>query len=155
MGILSFDGKNEEPAGGFELYPADTYTLEILSFERGTSSNGNPQMKVGMAIKGGDFNGKPYTDWLSLTDKALWRVKAFFWAAGATLPKVDLDTSGELFMRLCNELKGHELAANIGVKVNPNTAKENNNIEQFMRTEDPWELDVNQVDGDIPDFVKS
>ena len=154
MSKISFDGKNEEPSGGFQVYEPGTYTMEVLDFEKGTSSKGNPQMKVSLAIKDADLLGKPYTEWLSLTEQAAWKVKAFFWACGAQLPKVDLDMNGELFMRLCNELKGHELCVELSKGVNPNTAKDRNQSEKFLRTEEPWDLDVNQVQDEIPDFLK-
>ena len=154
MAKLSFDGRNEEPVG-FEVYPAGTYVAEVLSFERGTSSTGKPQMKVGFALKTEPFEGKPYTDWVSLTEAAAWRVKGLFWACGAQLPKVDLDMEGELFMRMCNQLKGHELALDLEVNINPNNGKENNKVARYMRTEDAWDLDVNQLEDDIPDFLRN
>ena len=153
MTKIEFDGQNEQPAGGFTVYPAGTYVMEMLDWERKVSSKGNPQIMVKLAIKENEeYNGKPYTEWISLTEAALWRVKAFLWALGAQIPKVALDTNGELFTRMLNECKGHELGMEVEKIVRD--GKENNNITNFLRVEEPWDLDIDQLQGDIPDFLK-
>jgi hypothetical protein len=143
-----------EPAGGFQVYPAGTYKMEILNFERATSSKGNPQLKVQLAIKEPqEYFDKRYTEWIPLLDNTMWRLESFMWAAGLKGDgKKGLDTGSELFMRTLNLLKGREIGMNLSVRVQDGVERQQ--VDQYLRVEDEMELDLDVMEEEIPDFLK-
>jgi len=155
MTIVRFN-ERDPGTGGFTVYPAATYTMEVTDIEKGTSSKGNPQLKVSMAIKDkdGELHGKPYTEWIPMMDNTTWKVIDFLWACGIdnkAMPNIDTDS--ELFLRLCNLVKGRELGMSISIRVWD--GQDRNQTDQYLRTEEEGiDVDMDELRGEIPSFLK-
>ena len=80
------------------------YTLQIAKVEEGTSSTGNPMLKVEYDVQGVEGNRKLWDNYV-LIDKCLWKVKELFTALG-------IDTSEVVTMDV-NELVGLQVNAKI------------------------------------------
>jgi hypothetical protein len=148
-----------EPAGGFQVYPAGTYKMEILNFERTTSSKGNPQLKVQLAIKEPkEYFDKRFTTWIMLIENMEWKWKDFAWAVGlkgqmdAKGNEKGLDTGSELFMRMLNLLKGREIGMNLSIEIQDGVERQR--VDNFLRVEDEMELDLDVMEEEIPDFLR-
>lgn len=85
----------QKPGGGeFELLPQGTYNFEVASVEEGTSKNDNPQLVVKMRVLDGPWADKQFTQWLTLTPKAVWRAREFVEACGVAVTVSDQDAEG-------------------------------------------------------------
>ena len=80
------------------------YTLQIAKVEEGTSSTGNPMLKVEYDVQGVEGNRKLWDNYV-LIDKCMWKVKELFTALG-------IDTSEVVTMDV-NELVGLQVNAKV------------------------------------------
>ena len=62
--------------------PVGDHTVEIIAARDGVSSKGNDQIVVDLQ----DRDGRVLTDWITITPRALWRVKQVWEAAGLNWP---------------------------------------------------------------------
>lgn len=84
MPKISFRGAQSTGGGGFTIYPAGTYTLQIDAVEETKSKAGNPQLKVSCHIAdGGQYDGEKVTLWYPLLPQAGFRLRALI---EATIP---------------------------------------------------------------------
>lgn len=66
--------------------PEGTYVAQIEEIESGKSRAGNPMWTVYWRYVGGDVDGLPLVDRLTISDKAMFRVVAFLNALGIKTP---------------------------------------------------------------------
>lgn len=90
MKITGLDqvGTEETPQ---TLIPPGDYLVGITAAEEKTSKNGHPQAALDLEILEGEFKGRGVKDWVTVTERAMWRVKQVLVAIG--YPNVD---SGEV-----------------------------------------------------------
>jgi hypothetical protein len=69
------------------LIPPGDYLVGITASEEKTSKNGYPQVALDLEILEGELKGRGVKDWLTVTEKALWRVKQVLASIG--YPGVD------------------------------------------------------------------
>lgn len=71
MPRVQMTGKQSE---GWQPLPKGTFIFQIDAMDEGASKNTqNPQYKMSIHVVGGDHDGKKATDFLPLSDKAIWR----------------------------------------------------------------------------------
>lgn len=71
MPRVQMQGKQSE---GWQPLPKGTYIFQIDAMTESTSKNTqNAQFKMEMHVAGGDHDGKKATDFLPMSDKAIWR----------------------------------------------------------------------------------
>ena len=80
------------------------YTLQIAKVEEGTSSTGNPMLKVEYDVQDVEGNRKLWDNYV-LIDKCMWKVKELFDALG-------INTSEVVTMDV-NELVGLQINAKV------------------------------------------
>jgi len=97
---------NTDTDGSYTLYDSGAYTVEIKSIEEVMASTGNPQLKVQGTIKGGDFDGKPVTDFITLIESVMWKLVKFFKGFGSVEQLNVVDTNSGEFRALLNKLIG-------------------------------------------------
>lgn len=72
----------DSSGGNYQPLPEGVYDLQIESVDETTSKKGNPQLKVGCRVVGGDNDGKSTTIWYSLLEQSLWKVQGLIDATG-------------------------------------------------------------------------
>ena len=93
MKITGLDqvGTEETPQ---TLIPPGEYTVGITAAEEKTSKNGHPQVALDLEILEGELKGRGVKDWVTVTERAMWRVKQVLTSIGypiAASGEVDLD----------------------------------------------------------------
>jgi hypothetical protein len=80
---------------GFSLIPKGIYAVYVFDIQEKTSSAGNDMMKVILKIADGEFKGRQVFANLTFVDTAMFKIREFLVACGATIPKktVDIDFS--------------------------------------------------------------
>jgi len=80
---------------GFDLLPAGTYSVHIFDLTEKQSSNGNDMLKVVLKVSKGEFKGRHIFTNLTFVESAMFKIREFLVACGATLGKkaVDIDFS--------------------------------------------------------------
>jgi hypothetical protein len=73
------------------LIPPGDYLVGITAAEEKTSKNGHPQVALDLEILEGELKGRGVKDWVTVTERAMWRVKQVLMAIG--YPNAD---SGEV-----------------------------------------------------------
>ncbi len=137
--------------GNFQLYDAGTYKFRVDSWERGVSSKKNtPQIRFKCTFQDGKYHGKPYTEFLNVTDASVWKVASFIVNCGV-LSSSKIDTESRKFEQMCNACIGRTLYVNL----EKDEAYGNNKSTSFMPDEDlePLNFDSSGQD-DAPSFVK-
>lgn len=89
MKITGLDevGTEETPQ---TLIPPGEYLIGVTAAEERTSKNGHPQIALDLEILEGELKGRGVKDWLTVTERAMWRVKQVLVAVGYPIA-----TSGE------------------------------------------------------------
>ena len=74
MKITGLDqvGTEETPQ---TLIPPGEYLVGVTAAEEKTSKNGHPQVALDLEILEGELKGRGVKDWLTVTERAMWRVK--------------------------------------------------------------------------------
>ena len=74
MKITGLDqvGTEETPQ---TLIPPGEYLIGVTAAEEKTSKNGHPQVALDLEILEGELKGRGVKDWLTVTERAFWRVK--------------------------------------------------------------------------------
>jgi hypothetical protein len=93
MKITGLDqvGTEETPQ---TLIPPGDYLVGITAAEEKTSKNGHPQVALDLEILEGELKGRGVKDWVTVTERAMWRVKQVLMSIGypiAASGEVDLD----------------------------------------------------------------
>ena len=93
MKITGFDqvGTEETPQ---TLIPPGEYLIGVTAAEEKTSKNGHPQVALDLEILEGELKGRGVKDWVTVTERAMWRVKQVLVAIGypnADSGEVDLE----------------------------------------------------------------
>jgi hypothetical protein len=90
MKITGLDqvGTEETPQ---TLIPPGEYLVGITAAEEKTSKNGHPQVALDLEILEGELKGRGVKDWVTVTERAMWRVKQVLVSIG--YPNAD---SGEV-----------------------------------------------------------
>jgi hypothetical protein len=93
MKITGLDqvGTEETPQ---TLIPPGEYLVGITAAEEKTSKNGHPQVALDLEILEGELKGRGVKDWVTVTERAMWRVKQVLMSIGypiAASGEVDLD----------------------------------------------------------------
>ena len=93
MKITGLDqvGTEETPQ---TLIPPGEYLIGVTAAEEKTSKNGHPQVALDLEILEGEFKGRGVKDWLTVTERAMWRVKSVLTSIGypiAASGEVDLE----------------------------------------------------------------
>ena len=93
MKITGLDqvGTEETPQ---TLIPPGEYLIGITAAEEKTSKNGHPQVALDLEILEGELKGRGVKDWVTVTERAMWRVKQVLVAIGypnADSGEVDLE----------------------------------------------------------------
>ena len=92
MKITGLDqvGTEETPQ---TLIPPGDYLVGITAAEEKTSKNGHPQVALDLEILEGELKGRGVKDWVTVTERAMWRVKSVLTSIGypiAASGEVDL-----------------------------------------------------------------
>jgi hypothetical protein len=95
MKITGLDqvGTEETPQ---TLIPPGEYLIGITAAEEKTSKNGHPQVALDLEILEGELKGRGVKDWVTVTERAMWRVKQVLVAIGypnADSGEVDLEAA--------------------------------------------------------------
>ena len=95
MKITGLDqvGTEETPQ---TLIPPGEYLIGITAAEEKTSKNGHPQVALDLEILEGELKGRGVKDWVTVTERAMWRVKQVLVAIGypnADSGEVDLEAT--------------------------------------------------------------
>lgn len=93
MKITGLDqvGTEETPQ---TLIPPGEYLIGVTAAEEKTSKNGYPQVALDLEILEGELKGRGVKDWVTVTERAMWRVKQVLTSIGypiAASGEVDLD----------------------------------------------------------------
>ena len=93
MKITGLDqvGTEETPQ---TLIPPGEYLIGITAAEEKTSKNGHPKVALDLEILEGELKGRGVKDWVTVTERAMWRVKQVLTSIGypiAASGEVDLD----------------------------------------------------------------
>ena len=93
MKITGLDqvGTEETPQ---TLIPPGEYLVGVTAAEEKTSKNGHPQVALDLEILEGELKGRGVKDWLTVTERAMWRVKSVLTSIGypiAASGEVDLE----------------------------------------------------------------
>ena len=93
MKITGLDqvGTEETPQ---TLIPPGEYGIGVTAAEEKTSKNGHPQVALDLEILEGELKGRGVKDWVTVTERAMWRVKQVLTSIGypiAASGEVDLD----------------------------------------------------------------
>ena len=76
------------------LIPPGEYLIGVTAAEEKTSKNGHPQVALDLEILEGELKGRGVKDWVTVTERAMWRVKQVLTSIGypiAASGEVDLD----------------------------------------------------------------
>lgn len=100
MKITGLDqvGTEETPQ---TLIPPGEYLVGVTAAEEKTSKNGYPQVALDLEILEGELKGRGVKDWLTVTERAMWRVKQVLVAIG--YPGAE---SGELDLQAAQMIGG-------------------------------------------------
>jgi len=93
MKITGLDqvGTEETPQ---TLIPPGEYLVGVTAAEEKTSKNGHPQVALDLEILEGELKGRGVKDWVTVTERAMWRVKQVLMSIGypnADSGEVDLE----------------------------------------------------------------
>lgn len=138
-----------------ETLPAGTYKVTINKWEKCVARTGMEQMRVYATVVNGEYEGKPLTDHMALSEKATWRVMWFINEA-LCWEKEDRDQVGKLaigsekFNRCFDLAKGRTMFWTITIDPTYN----NNKVVEYIPDEEMDKVDVDELE-DIPEFLKN
>jgi hypothetical protein len=143
MAVVDMDS-----VGSFEVYPSGTYRAQVLDWEFGESSvKKTKQVRVKMEIMV-DGKGKPYTEFIPITDASAWKVGNLIAACGVIMGG-KLDTDSALFQQVLNKLRQRTLY----ITLEHDTQYNNNKSTGYNRDDEQEEEEFLPVD-DAPEFAK-
>ena len=103
-----------------EVLPAMTYLVEITGWKRDKNKTGTENIRFDAhVVKPTNYKGKSLADFITLTDAASWRLKAFLGdclnlsSVGYKLPA--MDTNSVEFENLLASCKGRQMFWNVMV----------------------------------------
>ena len=136
MAVVDMDN-----VGNFEVYPTGTYRVTVNDWEFGESSIKKTKQ---VRIKCSMDNGKPYTEFIQLTDASAWKVGNFINACGLKVGG-KLDTDSALFQQIMNALKGRSVFITMEHDLEYNNNKSKSYARDDQQPEEefvPWEDDA-------------
>lgn len=141
-----------------EVLPAGTYHVTIDKYEKCVAKTGMEQMRVYATVtqEGSDCDGKTLADHLALSKAAEWRV-VWFLKEAFNWHKEDLKAAGkftigsERFNRCFDLAKGRSMFWVVEIDSQYN----NNKVKEYIGDETQEPVIVEELDGDIPDFIKN
>jgi hypothetical protein len=141
----------------FEVIPEGTYKVVINKYEKCVAKTGMEQMRIYATItqENSEHDGKPLADHIALSDAAEWRM-VWFLKEALGWHKEDLKAVGKIargserFNRMFDLAKGRTMFWTITV----DPAYGNNKVKEYIADEDNESIDVDELDGDIPDFLR-
>jgi len=83
MSPFQIPAQAEIPSSGGGYLGEGTHGVTVDEVDTSTSSNGNPQIVVTFK----DDTGKTIRDWVTVTDRAMWRVQLLWEACGLPWPE--------------------------------------------------------------------
>jgi hypothetical protein len=134
-----------DAAGSFEVYPNGTYRVKVKDWEFGESSKKKTKQ---VRIKCEMDNGKPYTEFIPITEASAWKIGNFIVATGIKTSG-KLDTESAMFQTVLNQLKGRTLFITLQHDLEYN----NNKSTGYARDDQQEESEFEPVD-DTPEFAK-
>ena len=142
----------------FEVLPAGTYKVSIDKYEKCVAKTGMEQMRVYATVCNdvNDCNGKPLCDHIAMSDAAEWRV-VWFLKEALNWHKEDLKAVGKIargserFNRMFDLAKGRTMFWTVEV----DSAYGNNKVKEYIADEEQDPVSVDELDGDMPDFLKN
>ena len=105
----------KETSGEFIVYPAGTYRVRIISWERLKAATGTEQIRWRAEIvEPEEYRGKSILDHTALTETALWRLAKAVACCGIDTTKApSMDTDGPAFESILNACKERTVFWNI------------------------------------------
>lgn len=86
--VIPIDFTKDESEGGRRRFPEGDYHVKYVGFKTGRSKEKDtPYVRVSLQIVEGKYKGEKVSDFLYLSDKALWRIRSFLEALGVSVPK--------------------------------------------------------------------
>lgn len=151
MPVVSWGKYDREPID------ANSYLVEVMDYEFGTSQKGNKKIVWTHKIVGPDENeyiGRTLKcDSQTLTDKAMWKLAWFISACGiSTKGLPDMNTGSTTFQKVLETCRGRKLW--VTVTVDTWDGKKNNKITDYLKYDDQEPIESLDLD-DVPDFVKN
>ena len=138
-----------------EVLPAGTYKVSIDKYEKCVAKTGMEQMRVYATVIDGEQDGKNLCDHIALSDAAEWRV-VWFLKEILNWHKEDLKAVGKIargserFNRMFDLAKGRTMFWTI--EVDP--VYKNNKVNEYIADEEQDKVEVDELDGEIPDFLR-
>lgn len=147
MPIMDF---KKETGGEYVVYPAGTYHVRIVSWERVKASTGTQQIRWRAEIlTPEDFRGKSMLEHTPLTEASLWRIANFIAALGVDAKECPkMDTDAPVFEAILNACKERTMFWYVKEEVGQN-GKLRNSVAEYKLDEEQ-DIIVPQVDGDLP-----
>lgn len=138
-----------------EVLPAGTYEVEILKWEKCVAKTGMEQIRIyATVVSPDDYAGKSLIDHIAMSSNAEWRIVWFISDALGWEPE-DRKAVGKIAinserMARCFDLaKGRTMIWDIIVD-----GKFGNNKVTGYTTGPDEKVDVSELDGEVPDFLK-
>lgn len=140
-----------------EVLPAGTYKVTIDKYEKCVAKTGMEQMRVYATVcnEVNDAMGKTLIDHIALSKAAEWRM-VWFLKEALNWHKEDLKEAGKIavgserFNRMFDFAKGRTMYWTIEV----DSSYGNNKVTEYIPDEDQEPVSVDELDGDLPDFLK-
>lgn len=147
----------KEGEKGFKIYDDNTYLVEIKKIERKTASTGTPQAFITAVIVDGDCQGGTISNFMALSDNALFRPAGFLNAAGInllTLPQMIVGS--ETFWKAIDMALDRQMYWEVVKGKNPKNGKDKNDVQNFIHAQGVNDPEIVEWDeySDVPDFVK-
>lgn len=149
---MDMDWKKEASSQG-ELYPDNTYRVNLDRWEKVTAGTGTLQIRWYAKIVGGPYDGKSVIEHIPLSEAALWKLASFVKAVGVPIEQLPKMTVGsEVFNRILDVCKGRHMYWQVYVAVY--NGKKNNRVSDYLLAEEQDPVEIAEID-DVPDFVKN
>lgn len=85
---IAIDFTKDESEGGRRRFPEGDYHVKYTGYKTGRSKEKDtPYVRVMFKILDGKYKSETVSDFLYLSDKALWRIRSFLEALGVAVPK--------------------------------------------------------------------
>lgn len=86
--VVTLDFSKDTSEGGRRRFKEADYPFKVKAIKMGLSEQKKtPYCQVSLVFKDKKYSGDVITDRVYITEKALWRIRALFAAAGTALPK--------------------------------------------------------------------
>lgn len=146
----------------YEIYPEGTYKVQIERFEKCIARTGMEQMRVYATIvecgteSNDAYAGKPIADHIAMSTKAEWRL-VWFLSYALGWGKEELKSVGKIAIGSERMNRMFELAKGRTMYwvVTKDPQYGNNKILEYIKDEEIEPVLVDELDGDIPDFIRN